>query len=465
MRDTKRKLELFSFYDHSGIQQHLEQMAEKGWMLEQPGTYLWRYRRIAPQKLHFAVTYFPNASEFDPGPTEGQQILQDYCEAAGWQYVTRWAQMQIFCTADEDPVPLETDALTQVDTIHAAMKRASLPGLVIMVLLALFQLGFQCWQFLEDTIDFLATPSYLYMVPAWLLILLVNVYELVFYFRWHKKAKTAAETTGEFIPIRTRHGFSMAVLTLALAFVALALLLQADRGMMFFMAVWFIGMALIFLWVNSIKKTLQKMNASRGVNRTVTLVVCVALTMALMADLTAATLRGLRSGWLEDDPSVETYTYKGWEWDVYHDEIPLRVEDLIDTDYDQWSTEETVNSSILLAFREYSQRPRMDALDQPDLEYDIVEIKLSALYELCKKSMLERYWYNDPEEFRSVYLPEDGFPGAADEVYRYYSRYYDEYTPYDRYLLCWEGRIAEIRFDGEPTPEQLYTAAEILKTA
>ena len=143
MRDTLRKSEFFSFYDHTGIQSHLERMAEKGWMLAQPGTYLWRYRRIPPQKLRFAVTYFPNASEFDPGPTEGQEILRDYCEAAGWQYVTHWVQMQIFCTADEAAPPLETDALTQVDTIHAAMKRASLPGMVIMVLLALFQLGFQ----------------------------------------------------------------------------------------------------------------------------------------------------------------------------------------------------------------------------------------------------------------------------------------------------------------------------------
>ena len=461
MRNTKRRPEFFSFYDHTGIQHHLERMAEKGWMLEQPGTYLWRYRRIEPQKLYFAVTYFPNASEFDPGPTEGQQVLQDYCEAAGWQHVARWAQMQIFCTADEDPVPLETDALTQVNTIHAAMKRASLPGLVIMVLLALFQLGFQFWQFTEDTIDFLATPSYLYMVPAWLLILLVNIYELVFYFRWHRRARSTAETTGEFLPIRTRRGFSLAVLTAALGIVVLALLAQARRGMLFFLLAWFLGMGLTFLLANTTKKALQKMNASRGVNRTVTLVVCVALTFALMAGLTALTLRGIRSGWLDDDPPAETYEYKGWEWDVYHDDIPLRIEDLMDTDYTQWSTEETVNSSIFISFWECSQRPRMDALGEPDLEYDILEIKLPTLYDICKKAMLERYWYNDPEEFRPVYRLDDSFPGAADEVYRYYW----QDSAYDRYLLCWEDRIAELRFDGEPTAEQMKLAAEILKTA
>jgi len=236
MRDLKYRFELFSFYDHTGIQTHLERMAQKGWMLVQPGTYLWKYRRIEPQQLHFAVTYFPNASGFDPGPTEGQQILQDYCEAAGWQYVARWVQMQIFCNASEDPIPLETDALTQVDTIHAAMKRSSLPGMVLMTLLAIFQLAMQWWNFSNDPIDFLATPSFLYMVPAWILILFLSLFELVFYFRWHKKAREAAETTGEFLPIRTCRTLSIATMSLALLWVAAALFLQAGRGFAFFMA-------------------------------------------------------------------------------------------------------------------------------------------------------------------------------------------------------------------------------------
>ena len=66
MSDKKRRLEAFSFYDHTGIEQHLERMAEKGWLVEKVG-YLWTYRRIEPQKLTFCVSYFPKASLFERG--------------------------------------------------------------------------------------------------------------------------------------------------------------------------------------------------------------------------------------------------------------------------------------------------------------------------------------------------------------------------------------------------------------
>ena len=103
----------------------------------------------------------------------------------------------------------------------------------------------------------------------------------------------------------------------------------------------------------------------------------------------------------------------------------------------------------------------MDALEESELQYDILEVKFPALYGICKQAMLERYWFNDPEEFRPVYHLDDSFPGVADEVYRYYW----QGTAYDRYLLCWEDRIVEIRFEEEPTPEQMAIAADILKTA
>ena len=34
MRNTKRRLEAFSFFDHKGISRHLEKMASRGWMLD-----------------------------------------------------------------------------------------------------------------------------------------------------------------------------------------------------------------------------------------------------------------------------------------------------------------------------------------------------------------------------------------------------------------------------------------------
>ena len=35
MKDKKRRLETFSFYDRTGIEAHLKSMAEKGWMISE----------------------------------------------------------------------------------------------------------------------------------------------------------------------------------------------------------------------------------------------------------------------------------------------------------------------------------------------------------------------------------------------------------------------------------------------
>lgn len=158
MSETKVRLEGFAFYDYSGIQAHLENMAAKGWLLEQMGTYLWRYRRIEPGKLHFTVTYLPKISRFDPEDTEGQLQMEEYCTKDGWKLAARNGQMQIFYHEGENPVPIETDPVTQVETIRRAMRRNLLPIYAMQVLLSILQLALLKWQFSNDPIHFLSTP-------------------------------------------------------------------------------------------------------------------------------------------------------------------------------------------------------------------------------------------------------------------------------------------------------------------
>ena len=62
MRDVKRRVETYSFYDHSGISAHLEAMAAQGWLLEKRANALWTYRRAQPQQLTYAVAYYPEGS-------------------------------------------------------------------------------------------------------------------------------------------------------------------------------------------------------------------------------------------------------------------------------------------------------------------------------------------------------------------------------------------------------------------
>lgn len=97
-------------------------MAEKGWLLEEMSSYFWTYRRIAPKKIHFFVSYYPKASDFDPEPSEEQKDFQDFCAHTGWVLAGTSAQMQVFYNEREDPVPIETDPELEISTIDRAAK-------------------------------------------------------------------------------------------------------------------------------------------------------------------------------------------------------------------------------------------------------------------------------------------------------------------------------------------------------
>ena len=127
MRDRKRRLEQFSFYDHTGMERHLENMARKGWLLEKMSTFGWTYRRIQPRELTFFVTYYPRASEFDPSPSVGQLDFQEFCAHTGWVLAASRDQIQVFYNEYENPTPIETDPQLEVETIHKAAKRGILP--------------------------------------------------------------------------------------------------------------------------------------------------------------------------------------------------------------------------------------------------------------------------------------------------------------------------------------------------
>lgn len=129
MRNTKRKFLMMQIYDHTSIRKRLEKLAEEGWKLEKiGGTGGYKFRRIQPRNLRYSVVYFPNASEFDAELIAGQNEFIELCEQSGWEYIDSMGQMMVFCSEQTNPIPIETDAMLQVETVHKAMKKSFLPG-------------------------------------------------------------------------------------------------------------------------------------------------------------------------------------------------------------------------------------------------------------------------------------------------------------------------------------------------
>ena len=464
MKHTKFEwMPLYSYLDRTAIATHLADMAASGWMLEKLGSWGWHYRRTEPKKLRFAVIFFPAVSQFDAVPSEGLETYRDYCAAAGWQLAAEASQVQIFYTEDENAVPIETDPAVELSSIQKSAKKGYLGSYWALLALSLLQILFQCYRIWTDPVDTLSSTASLSTILNWLPLDLLIIAELTRYYRWQRKAQTAADAGSPLPDLRSMRWLNILVMVWS-CFIVLWLLASYwnSRGMFLLMVGMLLYMGLMIFLSLAAKDALKRLKAPRWANIAVTYGLIIALTVGGMAGMTALIFRN--SGWLEDRPTVETYEYRGMTWSVYHDDIPLRIEDLVETDYTQWSTQARVDSSFLLTHGTYTQRARMDALDQPDLEYELVTVKSGFLYNLCKKDFISWVeWGNDqlPQEYWDEYRPVNAAPWDADEVYQRYSAG----EAINQFLVCWPDRIAEVQFDWDwtITENMMSTAAEALK--
>lgn len=454
MSTVKRTLVNVSFYDPEAIQRKLEQMAARGWMIQKVGNLFWTYTKIPPQKLRFAVTYFPGASEFDPKPSEKQLEKEELCAQDGWRLVLRWDVMQIFCTDREDAVPIDTDPVPQVDNIHRTMQKKVLVSQLVMALSVLGFLYLQLSQLWRDPADYLSDNSRLFTIPLWLMLLLMTIYELVIYFRWGRRAKEAAEH-GVFLPVRSHPWLSWAAVGLATVFLLLSV--SASSGGFLFLLSIVVVMVIPFLLANWMLGELK----GRGVSRRVNLAVTSAAIFVLVIVGTGAVVVGAATqGWLtlgEESQPVGQYDWDGLTMHIYDDPLPLEVEDLVQVDA-RWSKEARLQESPLLAYGDYRQDLLFtEEIQGYELRYEITDVKVPFLYDFVKDGFIRD---NQDEVLEKYLIPVDPAPWEAEEVYQVS---WSDGVLDDTYLVCWEKRIVEIKFYWTPTQEQIQIAAERLR--
>lgn len=457
MKETKKIFCHFSFYDQVRIQEKLEEMAEQGWMVDKPGSFTWTFKRMEPQKLRFSVTYFPSASEFDPGPTDEELTKLDFCAQDGWKLALRWGVMQIFYNEDENAVPIETEPVAQVENVRKAMRKNVLFPHLFEVILIAWYMFMQISMFHRDPVEYLSSPLKAYQIPMWISLLLACLYEVGFYFRWTSKAKKVAEEDGVFLPIKTHIRASYVLL----AFSTLLILFAFSSSMKYllFGLTWCGIMFLIACSSNVIKKKLKKKGVSRRTNMVVSLGSVFLLTILFIMVLIPIII-GSSISLTKDSEPIGSYEHNGMMRPIYNDPMPLVVEDLMEIDAD-WTKESDYQETGLVSFAEYRQRALYtESREVPDLGYTIIDIKATFLRDYIRQAVLNSRQdeVHDGFVFTDHYEPVDASIWGADEAYQVH--WSDSVL--DTYLLFWDNRIVEIKFYWEPTVEQIATAAEIL---
>ena len=431
MRETKRQMSLYSFYDHTGIEKHLARMAERGWLLCGIGQLFWHYRRIEPRRITFSVCYFPQATIYDPRPSEGQEEFYDLCAHAGWTLAGESGQLQVFCHQGENPTPIDTDPALEVEAIHQSAKKTVLPANFLLLGVAVLNLGLFLWRFWDNPVLTLASGGTLLALVAYTLILVNCTVELCSYFRWRRRARRAAER-GEFLPTRSRVWLQRLLLAILLPAGAWCLAGMLRDGLGGLAAVSMLGVIGIIAAVLGVRKLLKGAGVSAKANLRGTLAVCVVLSILFAAAIPWLVVRGLNS---RPDPGAE--------------ELPLSVTDLVEMDPDHYSRWQFRTSSPLLALLQVSDYPRIYGEMTHSLRYDVTVVKAPALYGLCR----DHYLGGD-----SRYAPTDPAPWGAQEAYQYVL---DGQT-LEYYVLCYPHRVVEITLDWTPTAEQMAVIGEKL---
>lgn len=476
-RQKKWEINLYSYYDHAGIVRHLEDMARQGWQLEKSGSVFWTYRRCEPTEAHYAVVYFSKASQFDPEPPAEQREFWELCKATGWELVTNRYQMQIFRNPAPDAIPIETDPVVQVENVRAAMKKGSARANWCLLICSLLQLWLQ-FRSAYTIRDLLLSTFTLLAILIWLMLGIKAVMELIGYYRWCRKARTAAKEEGVLLSPRTRKWWQILQILGFLVTVALALSLPLlstshNPSTLITLAAVLAYTLLLTLIVNGSRQLMKKKGFSAEANMGFNILIAVIGSLVLMGGLIWMSFR------VADDPSLNghqnaetiSYTrgYRTYTYDFYRDPIPLSIEDLTGSELDpDYSRQMDVRGTPLL--REYDIRqviPYYSYSDAPELTYTVWEVGISSLYGPVKNSFFKDAVYTFHGQIDFViphgWVAADAAPWGALDAYQYHD---EDGQPYGSYLLCYDSRFVEISFDAwnaaPPTAEQMTLVGKVL---
>ena len=425
------ELPLFAFYDHTGMTTHLEEMAQRGWLLDKMGG-LWRYRRIEPQRLRFAVVYFPEVTGFEPETPGGHLTMEELCAGTGWLLAANAGKFQIYYNEDPDPVELETDPVSQVAVIHRAMKKNFLPSNAILAVMAAMQLVMQITSLTRDfglqhsgVVYYLSGVSWM-SIPMWSVLLLLYLLELTRYLLWYRKAKARAEEGLMTPSINSRWGqtFALCLLTvLVLSWVTTGAITD-------FVLMMFGGMAAAGVLATLASKWMKRMKVSAKVNELVTMGVTVVLLLAVMVTLTPVILNR------DSKEAPETGN------------LPLRLENLGYAASAEERVYTTAQRSPLIS-RVYGLHRLAYPTEVVELEYIIADVHAGFLWEMCREDFL-----------KNGAQPADAAPWQADGAWKVRERFSSENTVY---VLCWDRRLVWLNLEEEPSAAQMAVIAEQLK--
>ena len=374
--------------------------------------------------------------------------------------------------------------MVQVENVRAAMKKGSVRGDWWLLAGSLLQLWLQ-FRSAYTIRDLLLSTFTLSAILIWLMLGIKAVVELIGYYRWCRKARTAAEEEGVLLSPRTRKWWQilqilglLVIFTVDLPLLLLSPSLSPSTRMVILVS--FFCYAVLQLIIYGSRQLMKKKGFSAEANMGFNILIAVIGSLVLMGGLVWTGFRIAKAPSLQGHINAEPRPSPAYPagdtehtYTVYHDPLLLTVEDLVgETVYKDYSCYREIQGSPLLTEYTYKQEVpfvfSISEQDGPELLYDIYEVKLNCLYEPVKQSFFTDTVYNIPGRFKFAvsqsWTPVDAAPWGALDAYRFIR---EDNTPIGNFLLCYADRFVEIRFDpwydgAEPTEKQMALVGTVL---
>ncbi len=436
----KYRFESYILFDCVGLEKHLKSMAAKGWQLESIGKVFWKYRKEESADLAYSVTYLPQASAYDPEITDEGEELKDYCAAAGWKKVADLLQLQIFVNEQPNAIPIETDESVRLDVIRQSMKKNFLLSHGLLGIVMLMNLMLRIGHVKDYPLQYLPDDSWFNSVILFGFSALIMALDVVYFLYWSWKAGKSVEKDNTLPEAKLYHWiarFSWIILLI------LVVRMLSDTGYGLFMIVYLALMIPLIMVVWGTNRRLRKRNASKGKNFALTLLVDVVLVLALTGFMVRF---GLSMNIGREDP-YETLQLNNYTWRIYHNKLPLYIEDFIDTDYEHYSYQNSTHESIFLKSEDCQQSAPPDGESHPEMRYTVYTVKMDFLYDDVIQWIEDAEFRHYTEEGRAMsdFIPQDATVWGADEVYQL--KIGDEVgiMMEDKYIICVGNKVIEFR--------------------
>lgn len=457
MKKTKKEWNRFALYDYYAIEEHLEEMAEQGWLLDKIGAFFWTYQQIEPKQINFAVTYFQKGGYDTEEKKDNLKKGREFCRESGWTPIGwQGGKMQIFYHTKENFVPMETDPVVFVEKLHNCMKRENLLYSLFLFVFCSVLLGIDIYRIWTKDIFIFLSYKWIPLMLLEIIGVLWTVLQSVDYFFWYRKAVHMAEQgimPSHKAKLRTcinplKVCFIIFVIAMLIGNMYLIILLD---GITFFYEWkrWYYADQTVkqpkeTVWWKDIQmwKDFFKTDAKYiGVIFVCTVVLFVGVE---------------QYGDLHSSKPVGTGMRQGEVIDVYKDELPLQLADFMETEGEEWSFEKLNQETVFLKKSQYYQLALTKEEDAPELSYTILEVKKPYLYQQCRESQIHK-----AEEYGNLYAPIDAVPWGVQEAYVFVM---DGYEKDGSYMLIDGNRIIKLELPQKPTKEQMEIIGEKLCT-